>query len=46
MVGAGIAGLTAARDLVGAGHDVVVVEGSDRVGGNWVYGNRNGMSSA
>ena len=33
MVGAGIAGLTAARDLVGSGHDVVVVEGSDRVGG-------------
>lgn len=33
VVGAGIAGLTAALDLVEAGCDVVVLEGSDRVGG-------------
>jgi oxygen-dependent protoporphyrinogen oxidase len=33
VVGAGIAGLTAARDLVGAGVDVVVHEASDHVGG-------------
>ncbi len=33
VVGAGFAGLTAARDLVGHGHDVVVLEGRDRVGG-------------
>jgi oxygen-dependent protoporphyrinogen oxidase len=33
VVGAGVAGLTAARRLSDAGHDVVVVEGSDRVGG-------------
>lgn len=33
VVGAGIGGLTAARDLAAGGHDVVVVEGSDRVGG-------------
>ncbi|WP_193611370.1 protoporphyrinogen oxidase [Nocardioides lijunqiniae] len=33
VVGAGIAGLTAAHDLVAAGHDVLVLESSPRVGG-------------
>ncbi len=33
VVGAGVAGLTAARDLADAGHDVVVLEGADRIGG-------------
>ena len=33
MVGAGFAGLAAARELVRHGHDVVVLEGRDRVGG-------------
>lgn len=33
IIGAGLAGLTAARDLVGRGLDVVVVEARDRVGG-------------
>jgi oxygen-dependent protoporphyrinogen oxidase len=33
VIGAGIAGLTAAYDLGGAGHDVVVLEQADRVGG-------------
>lgn len=33
VVGAGFAGLAAARELARLGHDVVVVEGRDRVGG-------------
>lgn len=33
VIGAGLAGLTAARGLVARGYDVVVLEGRDRVGG-------------
>jgi len=33
VIGAGIAGLTAAKDLMSHGHKVVVVEARDRIGG-------------
>ncbi|HET9422283.1 MAG TPA: protoporphyrinogen oxidase [Nocardioides sp.] len=33
VVGAGVAGLTAARDLADSGHEVVVLEGAGEVGG-------------
>ena len=33
VVGGGVAGLTAAHDLTAAGHEVVVLEGADEVGG-------------
>ncbi len=39
VVGAGMAGLAAARDLVDAGRDVIVLEARDRTGGR-VYTNR------
>jgi len=37
VVGAGAAGLVAARELLRADHDVTVFEQSSRVGGIWVY---------
>lgn len=46
IIGAGSSGIAAAKKLQDAGIPFDVFEKSDRVGGNWVFGNRNGMSSA
>jgi monoamine oxidase len=43
VVGAGFAGLTAARDLRRRGYDVVVLEGRDRVGGRSYTGTVAGV---
>jgi NADPH-dependent 2,4-dienoyl-CoA reductase/sulfur reductase-like enzyme len=46
VIGAGSSGIAAAKKLNDAGIPFDCFEKSDRVGGNWVFGNRNGMSSA
>lgn len=43
VVGAGFAGLTAARNLARAGHEVLVLEGRDRVGGRTYTGTVAGL---
>ena len=46
IVGAGSSGIAVVKALADAKLDFDCFEKSDRVGGNWVFGNRNGMSSA
>jgi hypothetical protein len=46
IVGAGSSGIAAVKALADAGLPFDCFEKSDRVGGNWVFGNKNGMSSA
>ena len=46
IIGAGISGLTSAKMLNDYGVDFTCYESSDRVGGNWAFGNPNGHSSA
>lgn len=46
MIGAGAAGLSAARHLLAEGYEVVVFEAGSYVGGLWVYGNDNELSVA
>jgi dimethylaniline monooxygenase (N-oxide forming) len=46
IIGAGSSGIAVAKALHERGLPFVCFEASDRVGGNWVFGNKNGMSSA
>jgi dimethylaniline monooxygenase (N-oxide forming) len=46
IIGAGSSGITAAQVLTARGVDVDVYEIGSGVGGNWRYGNDNGLSSA
>jgi dimethylaniline monooxygenase (N-oxide forming) len=46
IIGAGSSGIAAAKALHERGIPCTCFEASDRVGGNWVFGNRNGMSAA
>src|SRR5687767_5738738 len=46
VIGAGSSGIAAIKTLHGRGFEVEAYEKSDRVGGNWVFQNRNGMSSS
>lgn len=46
IIGAGISGLTAGKMLGDYGVGYSCFESSDRIGGNWAFGNPNGRSSA
>jgi cation diffusion facilitator CzcD-associated flavoprotein CzcO len=46
IIGAGSSGIAAAKALLDRGIPFECIEKSDQVGGNWVFGNRNGMSAA
>jgi dimethylaniline monooxygenase (N-oxide forming) len=46
VIGAGSSGITVVKALKDRGLPVECFELSDRVGGNWVFGNKNGVSSA
>lgn len=46
IIGAGSSGIAAAKALHEADIPFDCIEASDRIGGNWVFDNKNGMSSA
>src|SRR3954470_11466852 len=46
VIGAGSSGIAATKTFAERGFEVECYEASDRVGGNWVFGNSNGMSAS
>jgi cation diffusion facilitator CzcD-associated flavoprotein CzcO len=46
VIGAGASGITTVKALRDGGFPFDCFDASDRIGGNWVYKNRNGMSAA
>jgi dimethylaniline monooxygenase (N-oxide forming) len=46
VIGAGSSGMVALKALVDRGVPAVCFEKGDRVGGNWVFQNKNGMSAS
>ena len=46
IIGAGSTGIAACKNFHQAGLDFICYEASDQIGGNWVYKNKNQMSSA
>lgn len=45
VIGAGASGITAVKSLSEAGIEVVAYEKGSKIGGLWLYGNDNGLSS-
>lgn len=46
IIGAGVSGICMMKALRDRGIDFTTYEKSDQIGGNWVFRNKNGMSSA
>ncbi len=46
VIGAGTSGIAACKALQNSGVPFVCYEGGDRIGGNWVFKNSNGVSAA
>ena len=46
IIGSGVSGLTMMKALRDRGISYTTFEKSDQIGGNWVFRNKNGMSSA
>ncbi len=45
IIGAGSSGIAVLKSLLEKGFDATCFEASDRIGGNWVFENTNGMSA-